>query len=274
MPMTLNRSSKRMLTAPLALGAACISNGCRPSPTVQPPANVEQITRNQPAPTATPVPAPADAGTITGTILFQGKPPVGTIDTSMDPACAMGGGKTLIPVEQYAVRNGKLANVFVYVKSGPPQAMQTRPSPAQPVVMDQKGCLYLPHVVGVAAGGIVEFRNSDLTMHNVHSNPTDPGNQPIDISEGPRGTPQRKQFSNPELMIPVRCNNHPWMSAFVNVSATPFFAVTDAAGHFDLHGLPPGNYVLGAVHEKLGEKTLQLTVPPHASAKAEFSFAL
>jgi hypothetical protein len=75
-------------------------------------------------------------------------------------------------------------------------------------------------------------------------------------------------------MIPVRCNNHPWMNAFINVSSTPFFAVSDANGHFDLHGLPPGVYTLGAVHEKMGEKTMQVTIPSHGTAKADFSFAM
>jgi hypothetical protein len=74
-------------------------------------------------------------------------------------------------------------------------------------------------------------------------------------------------------MIPVRCNNHPWMNAFINVAPTPFFAVSDAQGHFTITGLPPGNYVLGAVHEKLGEKEINLTVPATGATKATFTFA-
>ena len=211
-------------------------------------------------------------GAISGTILFKGHAPSATIDTSMDPACSQGGKPTL-PTEQFVVKDGKLANVFLYVKSGPPNAMMGGNVTAQSVVMDQKNCRYVPHMVAVAAGGYVEFRNSDPTMHNVHTNPTDVGNETIDISEGPRSQPQLKQFVKPELMIPVRCNNHPWMNAFINVSATPFFAVSDAEGHFDLRGLPPGDYVIGAVHEKMGEKTMNVTVLPHATAAVEFSFA-
>jgi hypothetical protein len=122
-------------------------------------------------------------------------------------------------------------------------------------------------------GGSVEFRNSDLTMHNIHTMPTVVGNESIDVSEGPKGQPVTKQFAKPELMIPVRCNNHPWMNAFINVSQTPFFAVTDASGKFSITGLPAGEYTLGAVHEKLGEKDIQVTVPAKGTATADFSFA-
>ncbi len=268
------------------VAVACLvlaAEGCKPDPAVKDPAIIGRGTK-EPAPPApvdqppvTEAPAasvPSDtSGAIAGAIIFHGKAPAGTIDTSMDPACSLGGARPRLPVEQFVVNNGKLANVFIYVKSGPPDAMQGISTFPQPVVLDQKNCQYVPHVIGVVQGGYVEFRNSDPTMHNVHTNPTDVGNQTIDISEGPRGQAQRKQFMRPELMIPVRCNNHPWMNAFINVSATPYFAVSDANGAFSIKGLPPGTYTIGAVHEKMGEKTMQVTVGSHATAKAEFSFA-
>ena len=252
--------------------------GCKPDPAVKDPALIGRGVKDP-----TPPPSPQDAspagevkivanGQISGTIIFQGKAPAATIDTSMDPACASGG-KATLPTEQFVVKDGKLANVFIYVKSGPPEAMQDGGRSAQSVVMDQKNCQYIPHVVAVAAGGYVEFRNSDATMHNVHTMPTDVGNETIDISQGPHGQPKIKQFLKPELMIPVRCNNHPWMNAFVNVSATRFFDISDGNGHFDLRGLPPGDYVIGAVHEKMGEKTMRVTVIPNQTANAEFGFA-
>ena len=215
----------------------------------------------------------AASGSVTGTILFAGKVPVmPVIDTSMDPACSMGGAGGKFTAEQYIVNAGKLANVFVYVKSGPPSAMMSGQVQA-PVVLDQKGCSYTPHVIGVAQGGYVEFHNSDLTMHNIHTMPNEVGNETIDVSQGPKGAPVAKQFQKPELMMPVRCNNHPWMNAFINVSATPYFAVSGTDGKFDLRGLPPGDYVLGAVHEKLGEKTISVHVASNVVSKVEFGFA-
>jgi len=211
-------------------------------------------------------------GAISGTILFKGDVPARTIDTSMDPACSPEG-QPLLPTEQFVVKDGKLANVFIYLKSGPRDAMIGGNVTAQPVMMDQQHCQYVPHVIGVAAGGYVEFRNSDLTMHNLHTTPTEVGNETIDISQGPRGEPKMKRFEKPELMISVRCNNHPWMNAFINVSATPYFAVSDADGHFDLRDLPPGDYVIGAVHEKMGEKSMRVTVLPNVTSTAEIGFA-
>jgi len=216
---------------------------------------------------------PATLGTVSGTIHFAGKAPAPVrIDMSMDPVCSMLGGDNF--AEQYVVHDGKLGNVYVYIKSGPPAAMMAGgPTPA-PVVMDQIGCKYVPHVIAVVRGGSVEFRNSDSTMHNIHTLPPEgSSNPPIDISQGAKGAPQVKQFNRPEVMLPVRCNNHPWMNAFINVSATPFFAVTGADGHFSINGLPAGTYTLAAVHEKMGEQTMTVTVEPKETAKVDFSFS-
>ena len=214
-----------------ALALALALTGCKPAPAPSgPEATPPQSLKTQPP--------PLDAGSITGTILFKGKPPAPlTIDTSMDPACALGSAAATLPVEQVVTHAGKLANVFLYIKSGPPAAMHAAPATAAPAIMDQQHCRYVPHVLGVIAGGTVEFRNSDPTMHNIHTMPTQVGNETVDVSQAPRGAPQSKQFRQPEFMLPVRCNNHPWMSAFVNVSATPFFAVSDASGNFTITGL-------------------------------------
>ena len=249
-----------------SLLAALTLTGCKPAPPATPPTATSQVQ------TPATQPLPAYATSVSGTISFAGKAPAPvSIDTSMDPVCSLAGGK--VASEQYVIKSGKLANVFLYLKSGPDVAMHAAPTSAQPVVLDQKGCQYVPHVIGVTQRGSVEFRNSDSTMHNIHTMPTEVGNQTIDVSQSPHGASIVKQLSKPELMMPVRCNNHPWMNAFINVSSTPFFAVSDASGHFTIHGLPPGDYVLAAVHEKLGAQTLPVHIAADGNAKADFSFA-
>jgi plastocyanin len=247
----------------LAVGVA----GCKAKPAEESAA----APAAQSQPVAAPLPA-SSIGSIDGVVKLSGKAPAPVkIDMTMDPACGMSAGGDNNMSEQYAVHNGDLANVFVYVKDGPPGiAVEISSGPA--VVMDQKGCRYTPHVVALMKGGSVEFRNSDITMHNIHTMPTAPGSSSIDISQSPKGASQTKQFNQVETMIPVRCNNHPWMNAFINVSETPFFAVTDADGKFSLKGLPAGEYTLAAVHEKLGEQTMKVTVKALATADAKFTF--
>ncbi len=214
---------------------------------------------------------PATAGTITGVVRFDGKPPARVaIDMDLDPACAMAKEPNL--TEQYVIGHGGLANVYVYVKAGAPAS--TAPADAAPVLLDQKGCRYVPHVVAVQQGGRIAFHNADPTLHNVHTTPAEAGNASVDMSEMPMGAPQTEVFKAVETMLPVRCNNHPWMQAFINVAPNPYYAVTDADGRFTLPKLPPGTYTLAAVHEKLGEQDVQITVAPKATAQASFRFAI
>jgi plastocyanin len=245
--------------------------GCKPSEGVR----QGKVTDNEAKPASRPAAMPLDPATlgdVQGTIRFAGKTPERIkIDMSQDPVCSMMGGDNYS--EQYVVHDGKLANVYVYVKSGPPAAMSAPAQSAAHVVLDQVGCKYTPHVIAVMRGGVVEFHNSDGTMHNIHTMPTVVGNEAIDVSQGPKGAPQQRMFSQPETMIPVRCNNHPWMNAFINVSATPFFAVSDATGNFTIKGLPAGTYTLAVVHEKMGEQTMTVTVNAGQAAKADFSFS-
>lgn len=224
----------------------------------------------QPAKSSSPQPAPlvvdkSTAGTITGTVSFTGAvAKLPSLDMSQDPAC---------PPEPQApdvvsVKSGKLANVFVYVKEGLPQASFSTSS--QPVTLDQKGCRYVPHVLGMMTRQKLRVLNDDNAQHNIHPMPKE--NAEWNESQMPHGDPIEKTFDHPEVMMPVQCNQHPWMKAYVNVLSHPYFAVTTTDGTFEIKDLPPGEYTLAAVHEKFGERTMKVNVGKQETAHADFSF--
>lgn len=265
----LKNKKDRLMISPfprvsiLLLSVVCTAAGCKSTTGA---GNVTARNGVQPAPQTN----DANAGSITGTVHFAGKAPERLkIDMSMDPACAFTSGENLS--EPFVVSDGHLANVYVYLKTGAPASHSAPGTPA--VVLDQHGCRYTPHVVAVQQGGSVDFRNSDPTMHNVHTTPAVGGNPAIDVSQGPGSGGQIRQFENPETMLVVGCNNHPWMRAYINVAPNPYFAVSTTDGSFSIANVPPGTYTVAAVHEKLGEQDIQITVPAHAAAKADFTFS-
>ncbi len=252
---TVGRIFALALTAQILL----LGVGCKKSPqTPQPAVQYTQIDA-------------ANSGAIEGTIHFAGKaPPRVVIDMSQDPGCAAGQG--LNKSEGYMVDDGKMANVFVYVKGGLGNKIYRAPS--SPVIIDQKGCRYLPHVVGLMVGQPLEVRNSDPTMHDVNVQPgMGGGNQASDASQGPHGRPLQRTFSKPETMIALRCSMHPWMEAYINVASNPFFAVSDAQGHYVIRGLPPGSYTVAAAQENLGTQEQVITVASHQTTPADFTFS-
>lgn len=207
---------------------------------------------------------PATAASVGGTVTFSGQAPKpAPIDMSYDPDCK---GKALS--ESLVVNHGALANVFVYVKSG--LGDRTFSVPQTPAVIDQSGCQYRPHVLGVMAGQSIEFKNDDSTTHNVHVMPK--ANTEWNRSEMPGAQPFQTTFTNPEIMMPVHCNQHPWMNMYVNVVNSPFFAITDAAGNFQIKGLPPGKYTLAFVQEKLGEQDREIVLQPKEIKNLDLSF--
>ncbi len=205
-------------------------------------------------------------GNIAGVIVFTGQVPAPRKMEMGDDAACQKMGEAF--VDDVIVNDGKLQNVFVYVKSGLPQvAFET---PAAEVVLDQKGCKYTPRVLGIQTGQSLKITNSDPTDHNIHPAPkkNNEWNQSQIAGQGPI----IRKFSKEEVMIPVKCNKHPWMLAWVGVLSHPFFAVSGADGAFAIRGLPPGNYEIEAWHEKYGVKTIKVTVKEKADAKADFIF--
>ena len=184
------------------------------------PSNRTTKRQRSAAPAATPI-DPATVATIKGTVKFDGTAPKPSkIDMSQDPGC-----KGTNEAENVVVNGGDLANVFVYVKDG--LGNRTFDTPKDPVVLEQKGCQYHPHVLGVMAGQTVHIKNDDPTTHNIHPTPKD--NREWNESQPPSSADIQKNFAREEIMLPVKCNQHPWMKMYINVVKNPFFAVTDKA---------------------------------------------
>src|SRR5450755_1850593 len=223
--------------------------------------------------TAAPAAAPsavddANAATITGKVSFSGtKPTPRTIDMSANPACARVHTTPQKSEEAVINDNGTVRYAFVWVKKGVPDKQW--PTPATSVALAQDGCMYKPHVIGVMTNQGIEIKNDDPTNHNIH--PLPKVNQEWNESQPPKGDPKVKSFAREEVLIPVKCNVHPWMRAYIGVVSHPFFAVTGEDGTFTIKGLPPGTYTIQAVHEKYGTKDMQITVAPKESKTADFS---
>jgi plastocyanin len=210
---------------------------------------------------------PATAGSISGFVSFKGAPPkLKPLDMSADPGCPT---QQPQPSDAVVVSGGKLANVFVYIKEGLPQG--TFAVPSEPVVLDQKGCRYIPHVLGVMAGQPLKILNTDTANHNIHDMPSN--NPPFNESQMPTSKPIIKTFANPEMMIPVQCNQHNWMRSYINVMSHPYFTVSATDGSFTIKNLPPGEYTLAAVHEKFGEQTMKVKVGSKMDTDARFTFS-
>jgi plastocyanin len=209
------------------------------------------------------------AGTISGKAVLQGTPPENpVINMSSDPACTSAN-KGEVRTETYIVDNGGLENVFVYIKDGLGNKYLFD-TPMDPVKLDQRGCHYIPHVVGVRVGQPLEIVNSDNTMHNVHGMPQT--NQEFNFGQPVPGLKQAVTFTAPEVMIPFKCDVHSWMRAYIGVVNHPYFAVTGSGGTFTLRGVPPGTYTIEAWHEKSGTQTQTVTLGAKESKEITFTF--
>jgi plastocyanin len=208
----------------------------------------------------------ANAGTINGTISYSGPDPDTAIAMNADPNCA-GLHTTPVETEKIVAKDGKLANVFVYVKTG--LEGKTFPTPTEKKVLDQKGCQYYPHVQGLQVGQPLEIKNSDSTLHNIHAMPA--ANQEFNQAQPFQDMKFEKTFDKVEV-VPFKCDVHPWMNAYVSVVPHPYYAVSSENGSFTIEKLPPGNYTIEAWHEELGTQTQQVTVEPNGTATLDLTF--
>src|SRR5882672_6712235 len=212
---------------------------------------------------------PATAGEVSGSVKLDGAAPKAkTINMAAEPACSKGRTSPAMTEEVVTGDGGSLANVVVYVKTG--LDGYSFPAPASAAKIEQQGCQYHPHVVAMQVGQNIDVVNNDQTTHNIHPIPKD--NREWNESQPPGATPIEKSFTREEIAIPVKCNVHPWMKAYMAVLPNPAFQVTDKDGKFDLKNLPPGTYTLVAWHELYGTSEQTVTVGPKESKTVTFTF--
>ena len=210
----------------------------------------------------------AAGGTIKGHIRLSGKPPGNPIiRMGMDPMCVkVNGGKRVVQETVVATADGSLANVFVSVQGSFPQTAV----PSTPVVIDQRGCMYTPRVVGARVGQILQVRNSDELVHNVHSFSS---RNPFNLGQPTAGMVQPIPMKAEDIMLSIKCDVHRWMSAYVGVVSHPYFAVTDAAGNFEISNLPAGTRQVQIWHEQYGLQTKTAQVKAGATATLDFAYS-
>ena len=210
----------------------------------------------------------ATAGNIDGVISFDGVAPKNEpIRMNADPVCVKENA-TPQTQETYEVADGKLANVFVYVKDG--LGSYSYDPPTDMPKIDQKECRYHPHVFGIRVGQPLEIVNSDPTLHNIHAMPK--SNQEFNNGQPIQGMKMTHTFTQKEIMVPFKCDVHGWMNAYVGVLDHPYFATSDKEGKFDIKTLPPGTYTLEAWHERLGTATQSVTIGPKETKEVTFTF--
>jgi len=254
--------SKMLLASGIAL--MLVLGGCSKK-TEDEGTETKEATSSAPA---TPVDM-STVGDVNGKITLNGTAPtLKPINMSAEPYCSKAHPTPVTPQDVVAGSGGALQNVVVYVKDG--LGDRTFDVPKDAVQLQQKGCMYEPHVVALMAGQTLQVVNADQTTHNIHPIPKD--NREWNKSQPPGATPIEDTFARAEVSIPVKCNVHPWMKSYIAVFKQPYFVVTGADGSFDLKNLPPGTYTIEAWQEKYGTVDQQVTVGPKESKTVNLTF--
>ncbi len=228
-----------------------------------------------------PAPAAADAidpatiaepGTISGSITFGGDAPEAQVlQLAADPFCvAAHPGEEVVAQRVVVNDNGTLRYVFVYVKGG--LEGQSFVGASETVTLSQTGCMYDPHMIGLQTNQTLTIVNDDDTLHNINAQPSGSGNSGFNFAQPIKGMTADQSFGAAEIMIPMKCDVHPWMQSYVGVVDHPYFAVTGEDGSFSITNLPAGTYTIGAWHESLGDQEQSVTVEANGTAEVTFDF--
>jgi Carboxypeptidase regulatory-like domain len=211
--------------------------------------------------------AAADTAAISGKVTFKGTAPKPLpIDmASSDPKCASMHTEPVLTKRIDVNDKGELKDAFVWIKEG---ITKEYPAPAEPVMLDQVGCMYKPHVFGLQIGQKLVIKNSDPTMHNIHPLPME--NKEFNLAQPVQGMTTEKTFTKLEVAIKVKCDVHPWMFAYCAVVPHPFFAVTGDDGRFTIKNLPAGEYTVQVWHKRLGKKEVKIKVAEGETKTADF----
>ncbi len=216
----------------------------------------------------TPANSATDTAAVKGSVKVEGAIPTPTrINMSSDVACARLHGTAAVSEDIVADKSGDLQNVVVYVSDG--LGDRTFDVPSESAVLQQKGCMYEPHVLALRANQKLQVLNGDTCMHNIH--PTPANNREWNKAQTP-GSTLEVTFAREEVGIPLKCNVHPWMRSYLAVFKHPYFAVTGKDGSFDLSKLPPGTYTISAWQEKLGTVSQKVTVGSNETKTVQFVF--
>jgi hypothetical protein len=209
-----------------------------------------------------------NARVVVKVVLNGSAPAAAKIQTSADPYCAkVHQAEPLFTQTVQVGDNGALIDALVFVKDG---VSGTYPVPQTPVALDQKGCVYIPHVVGMMAGQPLQIINSDPTLHNIHPLPV--VNAGFNIGMPIQGMKQNRVFPKPEPVFHVKCDVHPWMSAYIATFSHPFFGVSNGQGTVELNSLPAGTFQIQAWHEKYGVQTQTVSVAAGETKQISFTY--
>lgn len=208
-------------------------------------------------------------GEIAGKILFQGeKPKLLPLDMRHDPVCVSEHEGTVYAQDGAVNDNGTLPNAFVYIKSGTVKLPEA--PPRNSVDLTQQGCLYEPHVLGIMVGQPLQVQTLDPTTHNIHV--VGDANRDWNVTQQPGSPSVIRRFARPEVMIPVHCNEHPWMKAYIGVVSNPFYEVTGSDGGYTLKGVPPGEYTVAVWTATFGTQEQKIEVRAGETASLDFTF--